>query len=169
LWKADALRRRAASLPDRSRRPEGYSQAVENYRSYLRLTEFTSPVHEKLAYYFVGFGLGSRRHADRQTSYAYQRSLAFLGLCDSEHKLGNLLRAEDYCAKALHYDARDANAYFLMGSVYRDLFNRARTRDYAAQARANYAKMIEINPDLELARNAKNYIEQFDQILARMK
>jgi tetratricopeptide (TPR) repeat protein len=169
LWKADALRRLAASQAGRARRPAMYAQAVDSYRSYLRLTEFRSPAHEKLAYYFVGFGLGSRRHADRQASYAYQRSLAYLGLCDCEHKFGNLLRAEEYCRRALGYDPRDALAHFLLGSVYRDLFNRSRSRDYAVQARASYARMIEINPDLELARNAKNYIEQFDQILAKLR
>ncbi len=168
LWKADAMRRQAAGLPDRSARPALYAQAVESYRTYLGLTNFTSPAHEKFAYYFVGFGLGSRRHADRQVSYAYQRSLAYLGLCDCEHKLGNLLRAEDYCRKALQYDAKDAIAYFLLGSVYRDLFNRSKSRDHAVAARANYAKMIQINPDLELSRNAKNYVEQFDVILAKL-
>ena len=168
LWKADAMRRKAAALADRSSRPALYAQAVESYRSYLGLTNFTSAAHEKLAYYFVGFGLGSRRHADRQVSYAYQRSLAYLGLCDCEHKLGNLLRAEDYCQKALKYDAKDAIAYFLLGSVYRDLFNRSKSRDYAVAARDNYAQMIKINPDLELSRNAKNYLEQFDVILAKL-
>ncbi len=167
LWKADALRRSAAQK-ERSLRPTLYSQALESYRNYLGLTNFTTPAHEKFAYYFVGFGLGSRRHADRQVSYSYQRSLAYLGMCDCEHKLGNLLRAEEYCQRALKYDSKDAIGHFLLGSVYRDLFNRSKSRDYAEAARANYAKMIQINPDLELARNAKNYIEQFDVILARM-
>ena len=168
LWKADALRRAAAAQKDRSARPALYARAVENYRDYLNLTNFSTPAHEKLAYYFIGFGLGSRRHADRQVSYAYQRSLAYLGLCDCEQKLGNLLRAEEYCQRAVRYDSQDAIAYFMLGSVYRDLFNRLRSRDYAVAARANYAKMIQINPDLELARNAKDYLEQFDVILAKM-
>jgi tetratricopeptide (TPR) repeat protein len=168
LWKADALRRKAASQQNRALRPALYEQAAESYRTYLGLTNFTSPAHEKFAYYFIGFGLGSRRHADRQTSYAYQRSLASLGLCDCEHKLGSLLRAEEYCQRALKYDSKDALGYFLLGSVYRDLFNRSKSRDYAVAARANYAKMLQINPDLELARNARNYLEQFDVILAKM-
>ncbi|MBI4875961.1 MAG: caspase family protein [Acidobacteria bacterium] len=158
LWRADALRHAAR-----------YEQAAGGYRTYLRLTEFSTPAHEKLAYYFVGFGLGSRRHADRQASYASQRSMALNGLCDCEHKLGLLLRAEDSCRKALRYDPGDAISYFLLGSVYRDLFIRTKSRDNAVAARASYARMIEINPHLELSRNAKNYIEQFDQILARLK
>jgi tetratricopeptide (TPR) repeat protein len=168
LWKADALRRSAAAQKDRSLRPGMYSQALESYRGYLGLTNFSTPAHEKLAYYFVGFGLGSRRHADRRQSYSYQRSLAYLGMCDCEHKLGNLLRAEEYCQRALEYDSKDAIGHFLLGSVYRDLFNRSKSREYAVAARASYARMIEINPDLELSRNAKNYLEQFDVILARL-
>jgi hypothetical protein len=68
----------------------------------------------------------------------------------------------------VRYDSKDAIAYFLLGSVYPDLFNRSRSRDYAVAARANYARMIQINPGLELARNAKDYLEQFDVMLAKM-
>jgi len=169
LWKADALRRQAAEDADHSHRPAIYTQAVESYRHYLELTNFSSPVHEKLAYYFIGFGLGSRGHADRQIVYAYQRSLAFMGLCDCEDKLGNLQRASDYCQRAIKYDPEEPLAHFLLGNVYRDLFNRTKTRDYLVSARTNYARMVQINPDLELSRNARNYVEQIDQLLPMVK
>jgi len=169
LWKADALRRQAAEDVDHSHRPAIYTQAVESYRNYLDLTNFSSPIREKLAYYFVGLGLGSRGHADRQVVYAYQHSLSFMGLCDCEARLGNLQRAGDYCRRAIKYDPEEPLARFLLGNVYRDLFNRTNTKDYLVYARANYAKTVQINPDLELSRHARDYIAQIDRLLPLVK
>jgi tetratricopeptide (TPR) repeat protein len=169
LWKADALRRQAAEAVDRARRPAIYVEALESYRSYLDLTNFNSPIGEKLAYYFIGLGLGSRGHADRQIVYAYQRSLAFMGLCDCEAKLGNLQRATDYCQRAIKYDPEEPLARFLLGNVYRDLFNRTKAREYLISARSNYARMVQINPDLELSRNARDYVAQIDRLLPLVK
>ncbi len=165
LWKADALRRETAGERNESRRLNTYAQSVESYRKYLALTNFSTPAGEKLVFYFVGFGLGRRSHADRQLPYVYQRNLAFMGLCDCEDKLGNFLRASDYCQRAIKYDPEEAMAYFFLGNVYRDLYNRALSRDYLVLARKNYSKMIQINPDLEMSGHAKDYIEQIDQLL----
>jgi len=168
LWKADALRRRAATEKDKTQKNATYADAVESYRQYLRLTNFTTPALEKFAFHFVGFGLGSRRHADRSVVYAYQRSLAFMGLCESEHKLGYSLRAREYCIRAIDYDPTEPTAYFLLGNIYRDLFNQTVSRDDLVHARENYAKMIKLNPDLDISRNAKNYLEQIDVILPKL-
>jgi tetratricopeptide (TPR) repeat protein len=169
LWKADALRRQAAEQKKSALRPAIYAQAVENYRTFLRMSNFSSPSYEKLAYYFVGFGLGKRGHADREIPYAYQRSLAYMGLCECETKLGQFMRASDYCHRAIKYDPEEPLTYFLLGNVYRDLFNQDNSRDYLLSARANYVKMLRINPDLELSSNAKNYIEQIDRLLPMVK
>jgi len=169
LWKADALRRQAAEEKKPALRPALYAQAVESYRTFLRLSNFSSPAYEKLAYYFVGFGLGKRVHADRKISYAYQRNLAYMGLCECETKLGQFLRASDYCQRAIKYDPAEPLTYFLLGNVYRDLFNQNNSRDYLLSARANYTKMIQINPDLDLSSNAKNYIDQIDHLLPLLK
>jgi tetratricopeptide (TPR) repeat protein len=168
LWRADALRRSAATL-DASGRTLTYNNSVESYQSYLDLSNFSSSASGRLAYYLIGFGLGSRRHADRQMIYAYQRSLAFMGLCECEDKLGNFQRAKDYCQRAIKYDPNEPFARFLLGNVYRDLFNRTKSREDLISARDNYAKMVQINPDLELSRNAQNYMDQIDRLLPRVK
>jgi tetratricopeptide (TPR) repeat protein len=168
LWKADALRRLAATLDPSGRIPI-YSNSVESYQYYLGLTNFSSSTSGRLAYYLIGFGLGSRRHADRLIVYAYQRSLAFMGLCECEEKLGNFQRAKDYCQRAIKYDPNEPFARFLLGNVYRDLFNRTKSRDDLLSARDNYAKMVQINPNLELSRNAQNYVDQIDRLLPRVK
>ena len=169
LWKADALRRQAAEEKDPVRRRAIYAQSVESYDNFLRLTDFSSPALEKLAFYLVGFGLGRRSHADRKLPYAYQRNLAYMGLCECETKLGNFLRAGDYCQRAIKYDPTEPLAYFLNGNVCRDLFNREPHRDYLVCARSNYAKMIQINPDLDLSSHAKVYMEQIDHLLLLVK
>jgi len=169
LWRADALRRQGAKEKDSAQRGVIYGRAVEDYHTFLRLTNFTSPTYEKLAYYFVGFGVGKRAHADRKITYSYQRNLAYMGLCECETKLEHLLRAGDYCRSAIKYDPQEPLAYFLLGNVYRDLFNTDNRRDYLILARANYAKMIQINPDLELSPNARKYIESIDQLLPQVK
>lgn len=168
LWKADALRRLAATR-DVSSRPALYTESVENYENYLQLTNFSSPVSSKLAYYLIGLGAGSRAHADRQMVYAYQHSLAFMGLCECEDKLKSFQRAIDYCQRAIKYDPNEPLARFLLGNVYRDHFNLTKSREDLVSARDNYAKMVQINPDLELSRNAQNYVEQIDRLLPRVK
>ncbi len=168
LWKADALRRQAAAAAG----PGGqklYLRAAETFEHYLALTNFSTPAYEKAAYYFIGFGIGARRHADRQGVYAYQRNLAYMGLCDCQDKLGNLTRARGACLRAIHYDSGEPLGYFFLGNVYRDMFNSSKRRDYLVSARVNYAKMIQINPDLDMSGHAKDYIEQIDGLLARMK
>jgi tetratricopeptide (TPR) repeat protein len=173
LWKADALRHKAADESG-SGRLRIYRQAAETYDRYLDLTNFSSPAYEKFAYYFIGFGIGARRHADRQGVYAYQRNLAYMGLCDCQDKLGYLQRARYACQRAIHYDTDEPLGYFFLGNVYRDLFitsknNPGQRRDYLVSARANYAKMIQINPDLDMSKHAKDYLEQIDGLLPKVK
>jgi tetratricopeptide (TPR) repeat protein len=168
LWKADALRRVAANENDRLQKLEEYRNAADNYRTVLRLTNFETPVPVKLTFY-LGLPMGHRSHADRQVSYASQRQFAMMGLCECEDKLGNYLQARNYCSRAVAYDPKEPMSYFLLANVYRDWFNSSPQRDYLLLARANYSKMIEINPDLEVSPHAANYVHQIDQLLARMK
>jgi hypothetical protein len=60
-------------------------------------------------------------------------------------------------------------SYFLLANVYRDMFNADPQRDYLVLARANYAKMIGMNPDLDMSSHAQNYVRQIDQLLPQMK
>jgi tetratricopeptide (TPR) repeat protein len=167
LWKADALRRVAASEKDALQK-ETYRNAADNYRTVLWMTNDETPVPAKLAFY-LGLPMGHRSHADRQASQASLRQFALMGLCDTEDKLDNYLRALNYCSRAVKYDPKEPLSYWFLGNLYRDMFNSSPRRDYLLLARANYRKMIEINPDLELSPHAETYVHQIDQLLLGMK
>lgn len=167
LWKADALRQMAAASTDRTVQISLYADARTNYRAFLDLTNFSTGLGSKLAFHFIGLGVGSRRHADRQGAYDSLRSAGFLGLCLSEQKVGNPLRARDYCKRALGYAPNDPIAHFLLGNVNRDLFNVRQSCDYLKDARSSYVKMLQINPHLDESKNARNYVGQIDGLLPR--
>jgi tetratricopeptide (TPR) repeat protein len=166
LWKADSLRRAAATQKDHEQKLDTYRQAADDYRTVLQRTNYETNAPMKLSFYL---GLGHRSHADRQVSYASQRQFAMMGICECEDKLGNFTQARNYCSRAVQYDPREPMSYFLLANVYRDMFNVTPQRDYLVLARDNYSKTVEINPDLEVAPHAVNYVHQIDQLLARMK
>jgi tetratricopeptide (TPR) repeat protein len=167
LWKADAMRQLAAASTDPKDQLSLYADARTGYRTFLDLTNFSTGLGSKLAFHFIGLGVGSRRHADRQGAYDSLRSAGFLGLCLSEQKVGNPLKARDYCRRALGHSPNDPIAYFLLGNVNRDLFNARQSCDYLKDARSSYAKMLEINPHLDESKNARNYVGQIDGLLPR--
>ncbi len=168
LWKADALRRSAAREKDAALQRQTYSQAEDAYDSYVELTNFATPLYQKIAY-LAGLGLGgARNRPDRPLNYAYQRCLAFMGLCECQDMLGNRQHAIESCEKAIHYDSNDPIAYFLLANVYSDLFNQVPRREYLVSARNNYLKMIQLNPNMEQSSHAKGYVEQIDQILPKL-
>jgi len=168
LWKADALRHLAAASTDRTVQVSLYAEARTYYRTFLDLTNFSTGLGSRLAFHFIGLGVGSRSHADRQGAYDSLRSAGFLGLCLSEQKVGNPLKARDYCKRALGHAPKDPIAHFLLGNVNRDLYNSKQACSYLADARASYSRMLEINPFLDESKNAKNYVGQIDGILPRL-
>ena len=167
LWKADCLRQFAApiALDERSRWLPLYETAEDNYRAFLRLTNFSTPVYQSIAFHFIGFHLGGRRHADRKEAYDSQRSAAFLGVCLCERRLGNSLRAKDSCEHALKHTPNDGMAHYVTGDVYLDLFNAHMDRcDYLLGAREHYTKVVKLNPDINEAGNAK-YLYRIASVL----
>jgi tetratricopeptide (TPR) repeat protein len=169
LWKADALRHMGAASTDRTDQINLYAQARDGFRMFLDLTNFSTGLGSKLAFHFIGLGVGSRRHADRQGAYDSLRSAGFLGLCLSEQKVGNPLKARDYCQRALTHSPSDPIAYFLLGNINRDLFNERQSCGYLKDAKASYLKMLELNPHLDESKNARNYVGQIDGFLPRLK
>ncbi len=162
LWKADALRQSAAVEPDRARQLRLYAAARDDYRAFLDLTNFSTGIGARLAFHFIGLGVGDRRHADRQGAYDSLRSAGFLGLCLSEQKVGNPLRAREYCQRALRHTPDDPIGYFLLGNINRDLFNERQSCDDLSAARDSYTRMIALNPHLDESKNARNYLGQID-------
>ncbi len=168
LWKADATRQLAAAEKDKARQLALYASARDDYREFLSLTNFSSGLGAKLAFHFIGFGIGRSKHADRQGAYDSLRSSGFLGLCLSEQKVGNPLRAREYCQRALRHAPRDPIGYFLLGNINRDIYNSRQSCGDLTAARASYARMLEINPDLDESKNARNYMGQIDGILPQL-
>ncbi len=177
LWRADSLRQLAAASTDRSVQLRAFAEARDGYRTFLDLTNFATGLGSRLAFHFIGLGIGHRSHADRQGAYDSLRSAGFLGLCLTEQKVGNPLKARDYCTRALKHTPNDPIGYFLLGNVNRDLFNARQATalgagsscGYLKDARASYVKMLSINPDLGEAQNARNYVGQVDAVLPQLK
>ena len=160
LWKADALRQMAAAARPGPGQLALYRDAGDDYRAFLNLTNFESSLGERLAFHFLGFGIGRRRHADREEAWRNLRTSGYLGLCITERRTDNPLRAREYCRRAVDYDERNAIAHFLLGNVNRDLFNVYQTCDYLRAAAGNYTRMLELNEYLAESDNARNYREQ---------
>ena len=168
LWKADGLRQIAAATPRGAGRQDLYRDARDDYRTFLNLTNFESSVGERLAFHFIGFGVGRRRHADREEAWRNLRTSGYLGLCITEHRTGNPLRAREYCRRAVGYDERNPIAHFLLGNVNRDLFNVHQTCDYLSAAAGSYSRMLELNEHLAESGNARNYREQITGIARQL-
>ena len=164
LWKADALRQLAAS--GAASTAAAYRDAREDYRTFLSLTNFESSFGERLAF---AFGVGRRSHADREAAYRNLRTAGYLGLCITEHKTGNPLRAREYCQRAVGYNEQDPIAHFLLGNINRDLFNAYQQCDYLMAAARSYGRMIEINGDLAESDNARNYLAQIERVVRHIQ
>jgi uncharacterized caspase-like protein/tetratricopeptide (TPR) repeat protein len=169
LWKGAALRMTAAQTQDPTNKLALYRQSCNAFQSFLKLTNFSTPAYAQALFYLSPIpGLGHRSHADRADSYKLQRAIALEGLCDGENKLGHSIQAQSYCSEAIKDDPSDPVAYYLMGHVYRDLFARNHTRDELLMARDNYQKVVNLNPDLDISRNARNYLDQIQALLEKL-
>ena len=168
LWKADSLRQMAAESEPGTGRSALYRAAGEDYRTFLRLTNFESSLGERLAFHFIGFGAGWRRHADREEAWRNLRTAGYLGLCITERRTANPLRAREYCRRAVDYSEHDPIAHFLLGNVNRDLFNIHQTCEYLSAAARSYNRMLELNEHLAEAGNARNYREQITGIVRQL-
>ena len=166
LWRADSLRQLAAEESTTVTDRQGlYRDAREGYRRFLALTNFESSFAEKLGFIF---GVARRRHADREDPWRRLRTAGYLGLCITENKTYNPLRAREYCTRALDYGEDDPIAHFLLGNINRDLFNLHQSCDYLIAAARSYDRMLSLNEFLAESGNARNYLEQITGILPRL-
>ena len=165
LWKADAQRQLAADTESPLGRPALYRAAREGYQRFVKLSNFESSIGERLAFHFIGFGIGRRRHADRELVWRDLRTAGYLGLCITESRTYNPLRAREYCRRAVEYNENSAIAHFLLGNINRDLFNLHQECGYLRAAARSYGRMIEINEFLAESDNARNYLEQIARVL----
>ena len=169
LWKADALRQMAAVTQPGAGRHDLYRDARDDYRTFLNLTNFESSLGERLAFHFIGFGVGRRRHADREDAWRNLRTSGYLGLCITEHRTSNPLRAREYCRRAVDYNEQNPIAHFLLGNINRDLFNVYQTCEYLTAAAGSYSRMLELNEYLAESDNARYYREQITGIARQLR
>jgi tetratricopeptide (TPR) repeat protein len=169
LWKGAALRMAAAQSKEPQTKLELYGESCDALQSFLKMTNFSTPAYSELLFYLSPIpSVGRRSHADRTDSYKLQRAIALEGLCDGQNKLGHSIQAKNYCAEAIHDDPDDPVAYYLLGHVHRDLFARNHTKDELLLARDNYQKVVTMNPDLDISRNARNYLDQIQALLEKI-
>jgi tetratricopeptide (TPR) repeat protein len=172
LWRAEALRQLARH--DNSYSLALYESARDDFRRFLRMTDFSTSLGSQVGFYFIGFGVGRRRHADRDVAYKAQRGMAYTGICHCEQKLGNLVLAVSYCQRALKFDANDATAHFFLGNAYRELFNqsvndKAPRCQYLLNARSEYARTVKSNPDIDEAKIARSYLEEIAMTVSKLR
>ncbi|HXS95227.1 MAG TPA: tetratricopeptide repeat protein [Candidatus Limnocylindrales bacterium] len=156
LWLADSLRLGGK-----------YAEAKPEYDSYLKLSDFDSKLAGQLNYYVIGslFGMGRKKRAGTQDIWKDLRSLAWFGICDCERKLNQFDTAIASCERALSYDAQDPYAHYALGLAF---MTKAQTTGSIAEldpARRHFQKTIEINPDLQESRYAKQNIANIDKFL----
>jgi tetratricopeptide (TPR) repeat protein len=167
LWRADSIRQLGA-LEKKDNRIALFTDARDGYLRFISLTNFESTPAQRLLFHFFGHGVGTRKHPDREASYVGLRTAAYLGVCLTENQLGYRLRAREYCERALSYDKNYPISYFLLGHVNRDLYNDTQSCKFIVRALHNYGAVVKLNPNLDEARNARNYIEQIGGILKQL-
>ena len=170
LWRADAARRLGAETKDAEARARHFVEARDHYRQFISLTNFDSSMTRKVLFWGLGGLIGAeRKHADREESFRRQRISGFLGLCITEQHVGLLRRARDYCERALGYDDTAPITHFVLGNVRRDMYNVEASCDHLTAATRHYAKMVELNPDLQETRNARIYLEKISGIAKELR
>ena len=157
LWLGDSLR-----LSNRE------AESETEYVTYLKLTNFDPKLSGQLNYYVLGslIGFGRRHKAAERDVWKELRSLAWFGLCDSEKRLKHYDRAIEFCQKSLSYDPQDPFAHYALGLSYAYRFNVNNSFADLDPALQHLKQMIEINPDMEEAKNATATIASIQQTIA---
>ena len=173
VWKADALRNVATDEePSPVARRSLYRESGEDYRRFLRLTNFESSLLAKVGFYFIGFGVGSRSHADRELVAREYLRIGNLGLCLTERGLGNLLKARRYCEIAAGHGEEHPITHFVFGNVNLLLVeperDAGRRCDYLEAAASSYRRMLELNPYLQESDDARANLQTVARVAPRL-
>jgi len=153
---------------DARRMQKKFAEALIDYKKYLELDNFIAPIYQKVGVALIGFGL-SHRNAGQKRVFATQRSSAYFGMCGCEAELKNYLRAREYCERAISSDKGDASSYYMLGTVFMDLFNRDNRRDYLVKAQDSIQQALSINPAAEFAGDAKKNLTQIREFLPMVR
>ena len=144
-----------------------YSEARTEYLQYLRLSDFDSKLAGNLNFYVRGFiiGKGKKKRASIHDIWEDLRSLAYLGLCDSERKMEGFDRAIQYCLKSLTYDSEDPYTHYALGLAYAYKGNASGSRELLAAARKHFQTMLDLNSDIAEAEFARKNVRAIDTAL----
>jgi tetratricopeptide (TPR) repeat protein len=156
LWLADSLRMSGA-LPE----------STGEYVAYLKLSDFDTKLAGQLNYYVLGYiaGIGKKKRAAQTDTWRDLRSLAYFGLCDAERKQSHFDTAVTYCQKSLAYDAKDPYTHYALALCYMHLAQQNQSLETLASAGFHFRTMLDLNPDLEEAKYARQNLKSIDGLL----
>jgi tetratricopeptide (TPR) repeat protein len=145
LWLGDSLR-----LSNKD------AEAEAEYEKCLKLTNFDSKLAGQLNYYVIGslIGLGKRHKASEHDIWKDLRSLTYFGLCDSERRQKHYDTAIAFCQKSLAYSPQDPFAHYALGLSYAHRAQDTNNPGDLDPALKHLREMIDINPDMDEAKNA---------------
>jgi tetratricopeptide (TPR) repeat protein len=146
-------------------------EAKQEYRSYLKLSDFDSHLAGQLNYWVLGFlvGHGHKTHAGTRDIWKDLRSLAYFGLCDCDRQLKRYDEAIEECRTSLQYDAGDSQTHYLMGLTYAMKAQKTASVEPLAAASLHFRSMLRLNPEAPQADDVKKMLANYDQLLARAK
>ena len=156
LWLADSLRLSGK-----------WTDAAPEYERYLKLSDFDSHLAGQLNYYVLGslIGFGRRKHAAQQDIWKDLRSLAYFGICDCRRQLNQFDAAIAACQKSLTYDTRDPYAHYALGLSYMHLAKDTGSVADLGPARLHFQQVLDINPDLDEAKYARQNLAAIAQFV----
>jgi tetratricopeptide (TPR) repeat protein len=156
LWLAESLRR-----------SNKFKESEAEYNEYLRLSDFDSKLAGKLNYYVLGFitGTGRKKRANHTDVWKELRSLAYFGLCDSERRMGKFDVAIASCQKALAYDPGDPYVHYALALAFGKKGEQDGAVETYAAAGKHFRAMLEINPDMDEAKIARQNLAAIESAL----
>jgi tetratricopeptide (TPR) repeat protein len=156
LWLAESLRR-----------SNKFKESATEYDEYIRLSDFDSKLAGKLNYYVLGFitGTGKKKRANHTDVWKELRSLAYFGLCDSQRRMARFDLAIANCQKALAYDPGDPYVHYALALAFGKKGERDGTVETYAAASKHFRAMLEINPDMDEAKIARQNLAAIEAAL----
>ncbi|MGH9626975.1 MAG: tetratricopeptide repeat protein, partial [Bryobacteraceae bacterium] len=146
-----------------------YSGSIAAYNEYLSRSDYDSKLAGQLNYYVLGFltGMGKKKRANLRDIWQEMRSIAHLGICDSQRKLSEFDAAIENCRQALRYTPDDAFVHYALGLAYIRKAQQTGSLETLAASRKHFRAMLDLNADLEEAVYAKQNLLAIDAALAK--
>jgi tetratricopeptide (TPR) repeat protein/uncharacterized caspase-like protein len=157
-------------LAESLRMLKNWPEAESEYNTYLRLSNFDSGLAGQLHYNIMGymFGMGVKKRAAQTDIWKEQRRDANTGICEATEHQKRWDDAISHCQQALVYDPNDEFSHYLLGRTFSEKFNQVKEVGLLAAARSHFDKVIALNPDTNEAANSRKYIQNIDDVLAKM-